>query len=150
MNPAPDHPEFDFEHELPAGKEFFSLRYLARMWGCSEKNVQRLIDDGSLRVAVDLAPAESKHALPRVHRKALVEFLNDRKNLDKFAALRLAHREEPRRSLRRTLNARRQRKGARPDANNCTSPADPGRSLFSPLPRQADLSIHDETTRSKS
>lgn len=87
-----EHPEFSFEDQLPAGKEYFSLRYLARMWGVSEKNVQRLIDDGSLRLAVDLAPMGSKHALPRVHRTALVAFLNDRKNLSKFEAMRLAHR----------------------------------------------------------
>ena len=112
-------PEFDFEHELPAGKEWFSVRWLARHWGVSERTITRLIEEGSLRKQIDLAPGESKHALIRVARAALVKFLNKRSNLDALAAARAELRKHP-------LNARSQRMAPRPAEN--IKPTDPARS----------------------
>ena len=81
MTKLADHPEFDFEHELPAGKEFFTLRYLARLWDCSEDTVQRLVDTGDLAVSVDIAPSTSTvKSMQRITRKSVVDFLNRRKN----------------------------------------------------------------------
>jgi hypothetical protein len=76
----PDQPEFDFEHSLPPGREFFTLRYLAKLWSCSEDSVQRLIDTGDLPVAVDLAPSSSVKAMQRVTRASVVALLNRRKS----------------------------------------------------------------------
>ena len=92
MKPAAEQPEFDFEHELPAGKEWFGVRYLALTWGISDMTVKKLIEEGSLKVKTDLAPAASKHALDRVHRSSLVSFLNDRSNTAKWEALRAERR----------------------------------------------------------
>jgi hypothetical protein len=80
MSKTVDQPEFDFEHSLPAGREYFTLGYLARLWDCSEDNVQRLIDDGELEVAVDLAPKKSTHAMQRIFRASIVALLNRRKS----------------------------------------------------------------------
>ena len=96
MRPSLDQPEFDFEHSLPAGKEYFSLRYLARLWSCSEDNVQRLIDEGELQIAPDLAPMASKHALPRVHRWSVVALL-ERRNDHAFMS---AHRAKKRTQIK--------------------------------------------------
>lgn len=92
MRTVAEQPEFDFEHSLPAGKEYFGVRYLALMWGISEKTVKKLIEEGSLKTKADLAPLNSKHALDRVHRSSLVAFLNDRSNTAKWDALRAERR----------------------------------------------------------
>jgi hypothetical protein len=68
----------DFDKTLPEGREYFSVRQLAKMWGIAERTVMRLIDDGSLEIAVNMAPAGSKHSLARIHRSSVVKFLQGR------------------------------------------------------------------------
>src|SRR5882724_804771 len=53
----------DFNKGLPEGCEWFSISFLARLWSCSKNTVQRLVDQGDLEVALDLAPRNSKHAM---------------------------------------------------------------------------------------
>jgi hypothetical protein len=77
MNPTS--PDWIPEHDLPEGQLFFSLPFLAQHWKCSEENVQRLIDDGSIRTAIDFAPGSSTKAMLRIPRRAVVDFLNSRK-----------------------------------------------------------------------
>jgi hypothetical protein len=73
-------PTSDFDSSLPVGKEYFSMGYLARLWQCSEDNVQRLIDAGDLAVAIDVAPIKSVKAMQRITRASVVAFLNSRKS----------------------------------------------------------------------
>lgn len=75
-----DQTEFDFEHSLPAGKEYFTLRYLARLWDCSEDTIQRLIDTGDLFLAADIAPKTSVKSMQRITRISIVTFLNSRRS----------------------------------------------------------------------
>jgi hypothetical protein len=77
-NPG-DKAGFDFEHQLPEGKEFFTVRQLATLWGVSLNHVSNLIDSGELEVSVDLRGLKSTKALLRVPRKSVVAFLNRRK-----------------------------------------------------------------------
>ena len=71
---------FNPERSLPSGKDWFSIRWLARHWDCSEDSIQRLVDCGDLFVAVDIAPNTSTvKAMIRIPRKAVVDFLNRRK-----------------------------------------------------------------------
>jgi hypothetical protein len=61
--------------------KYFSLRSLAQLWSCSEDTIQRLIDTGDLSVAVNIAPTTStRKAMMRVPRRAVVDFLNSRKD----------------------------------------------------------------------
>jgi hypothetical protein len=73
-------PDSDCEHGLPAGREYFTLSYLARLWDCSEDNVQKLIDEGSLKLSFDLAPRESTKAMQRVTRASIIKLLQERKS----------------------------------------------------------------------
>jgi len=91
-NDAEVHPDFD--RQLPAGKEFFSIGDLAKLWSVSEKVVQSLVDDGSVVLAVDLAPTASKHKLTRIPRRAVVALLDARKDQEKLEALRSANRRQ--------------------------------------------------------
>lgn len=75
-----EHPEFDFEHDLPAGKEFFSVPFLARLWGCSNEHVIGLIESGEIAIAADLRGTGSTKTMWRVTRRAVVDFLNRRKS----------------------------------------------------------------------
>lgn len=75
-----DHPEFDFENSLPAGREFFTVRFIALFLICSEDTVERLIQAGDLAISINIAPSTSTtKAMQRVTRKSLVDFLNKRK-----------------------------------------------------------------------
>jgi hypothetical protein len=96
MNALLEQPEFDFEYELPAGKQWFSVSWLAKHWDVSERTVKRLVEDGTLRKTIDLAPGASKHALTRIARETLVKFLGDRSNLRHLDAMRLARRRSQR------------------------------------------------------
>jgi hypothetical protein len=87
-------PEFDFEHRLPAGKEYFSVRYLARLWEVSERSVKRLVLEGSIKLASDIAPRTSKHSMWRMARVDVVSFLNDSANLAKMEQLRDTNRRK--------------------------------------------------------
>jgi len=77
---SPDEPEFDFEHGLPPGREFFRLSELAGLWRCHPTHVQGLIDSGALAVAVDLRSPGTSKAMQRVTRQSVVAFLNSRKS----------------------------------------------------------------------
>ena len=78
--PSYEEPEFDFEHGLPAGREFFRLSELAGLWRCHPTHVQRLIDSGELPVAVDLRSPGTSKSMQRVTRASVVAFLNSRKS----------------------------------------------------------------------
>jgi hypothetical protein len=70
--------EFDFDHELPAGLRFFSLKRLAWVWSCTPPHVQALVDSGALRTVVDLRSEGSTKAMLRVPREAVTAFLDAR------------------------------------------------------------------------
>jgi phosphoenolpyruvate carboxylase len=74
----PDH--VDFEHSLPDGRDNFTVRYLARLWDCSEDSVQRLIEEGSLKLAITAGPAKCTRSMQRVTRQSVVVLLNSRKS----------------------------------------------------------------------
>jgi hypothetical protein len=79
MKPLPQQAEFDFEHNLPAGMETFTVRFLAAWFGTSDQHWLNLIDSGDLQ-AVDLARVPSR-SMMRVPRAALVAYLNGRKTV---------------------------------------------------------------------
>ncbi len=74
-------PEFNFEEDLPAGVESFSLHWLAKRWKVSVQHVFNLVESGEIPVAVDLRNLKSSKACIRVPRKSVVAFLNKRKDL---------------------------------------------------------------------
>jgi hypothetical protein len=76
-----DQAEFDFDHALPVGREWFTAGFLAKWWGCSVQKVINLIEEGELEVKIDLRGKDARKTMWRVHRVALVAFLNKRKNL---------------------------------------------------------------------
>jgi hypothetical protein len=78
-------PDFDFEHDLPAGVDSFSLHWLAKRWKCSVTHVIHLVEAGEFKVAVDLRNRNSSKACIRLPRAAVVAFLNERKDLAKIA-----------------------------------------------------------------
>lgn len=71
-------PEFDFDHELPAGKEWFSIRWLARHWGKSVQHIINLVDSGEIKTAVDMRGKHAKRSDTNIPRKAVVDFLERR------------------------------------------------------------------------
>jgi len=71
---------FDPEHSLPAGKEWFSIRWLARHWGRSARHIGNLVDSGEIKVTVDLRGKHSRRADLNIPRQAVVDFLGRRKN----------------------------------------------------------------------
>lgn len=78
--PSYDEPEFDFEHGLPPGREFFRLPELACLWRCHPTHIQRLIDSGELPISVDLRGPGASKSMQRVPRASVVAFLNRRKS----------------------------------------------------------------------
>jgi hypothetical protein len=76
-----EHPEFDFEHDLPAGVESFALHWLAKRWKVSLQHVFNLVRSGEIPVAVDLRNSNSSRSCIRAPRAAVVAFLNRRKDL---------------------------------------------------------------------
>ncbi len=73
--------ELDFEHRLPAGKEMFTVRWIARYLGASVNHVNNLIDTGAIKNTRDVRNEGSTKAMRRVHRVDFVEFLNRRKTV---------------------------------------------------------------------
>jgi hypothetical protein len=82
-----EHPEFDFEHDLPFGVESFAVHWLAARWKCSVNHVTNLVLAGEFGkdAAVDLRGAQSSKAMIRIRRAAVVEFLNRRKDIARVA-----------------------------------------------------------------
>lgn len=76
-----EHPEFDFEHDLPAGVESFALHWLAKRWKVSVQHVFNLVKSGEIPVAVDLRNLNSSKSCIRAPRASVVTFLNRRKDL---------------------------------------------------------------------
>jgi len=72
--------EFDFDNELPAGKQFVSVPFLAALWDCDAKHVHNLIDKGAIELSASLHSPEASKSMRRVPRAAIVKFLNKRKN----------------------------------------------------------------------
>lgn len=67
--------EFDFEHNLPAGMESFSVRFLAAWFHTSHQHWINLIEQGSIRAADLRSPGASKSML-RIPRAELTRYLN--------------------------------------------------------------------------
>jgi len=74
-----DQTGFDPEGSLPAGKEWFSIRWLARHWGRSCQHVANLVESGEIKTTVDLRGKHAKRSDTNIHRKEVVGFLNRRK-----------------------------------------------------------------------
>jgi hypothetical protein len=103
-----EHPEFDFEHDLPFGVESFALHWLAARWKCSVPHVTNLVAAGEFGkdAAFDLRGAQSSKAMVRIRRAAVVEFLNRRKNIE--AVAEKSPQPKPReKAEKKTSNAQR-------------------------------------------
>lgn len=74
-----DQSGFDPEHTLPAGKEWFSIRWLARHWGRSRQHVVNLVESGEIKTSIDLRGKHAKRCDTNIHRSAVADFLNRRK-----------------------------------------------------------------------
>ena len=79
MSLTAQQPEFDFDHSLPAGKEWFSVRWLARHWGKSVQHIINLIDSGEIKESVDMRGKKAKRSDRIVVRAAVIDFLNKRR-----------------------------------------------------------------------
>jgi hypothetical protein len=79
MKQGSDQPEFDFDHTLPAGKEWFSPRWLARHWGRSAQHVLNLIDTGAIKTGADMRGEKAKRSNINIPRWAVIDFLDRRK-----------------------------------------------------------------------
>jgi hypothetical protein len=77
---ATDGASFDPESELPAGKAWFSPRWLARHWGRSIQHVLNLIESGEIRDNVDMRGEGSRRSNLNIPRQAVIDFLKRRKN----------------------------------------------------------------------
>lgn len=71
---------FNFEQTLPEGKEWFSIRWLARHWNKSVQHVINLVDSGEIKTSVDLRGKHAKRSDTNIPRFAVVDFLNRRRN----------------------------------------------------------------------
>lgn len=86
MSATAEEQELNFEHELPAGMNSFSLLWLANFWGCSLRHVFNLVESGAFGPgAVDLRNIKSSRSMIRLPRKTVVEFLNNRQKLEAIA-----------------------------------------------------------------
>lgn len=72
--------DIDFNAELPPW-EFFPVWQLAKSWNCSREHVANLVESGELPVGLDLRTKGSSKSMIRVPRRAVVEFLNRRKDI---------------------------------------------------------------------
>jgi hypothetical protein len=79
MSTASEQPEFDFDNQLPAGKEWFSPRWLARHWGKSVQHVLNLIEEGEIKDVVDMRSKHARRTCANIPRQSVVDFLNRRK-----------------------------------------------------------------------
>ena len=77
--------DIDFSEELPRW-DFFPVWWLAEKWHVSTQHIFNLIETGELPVPIDLRNKASSRSLLRVPRKALIEFLNRRKDLEATAS----------------------------------------------------------------
>jgi hypothetical protein len=75
----PDQPDFNFSHSRPEGKEWFSIRWLARHWGKSLQHVTNLVDSGEIRTAVDMRGKGARRSDTNIPRVAVLAFLHNRK-----------------------------------------------------------------------
>ena len=73
----PSQPELDFEFGLPAGRESFSVSWLANFFDYSRQHWINLIDEGHLH-AVNLATPGTTKSSYRVARTELVRYLRTR------------------------------------------------------------------------
>jgi hypothetical protein len=71
----------DFDRRLPTGKEWFSVRWLARHWGKSVQHVINLIESGEITESVDFRGKAATRADRQVHRAEVVAFLERRRLL---------------------------------------------------------------------
>lgn len=93
--------EIDFGQELPR-QDFFPTWQLARLWHCTAQHVVNLVESGELLIALDLRGKASSKSMIRVPRKAVVRFLNARKDLAAIAEAnpRPAYRDASKRKAR--------------------------------------------------
>ena len=73
----PSQPELDFEYGLPAGRESFSVGFLAKFFDMSLQHWINQIDCGALPACNLASPGTSK-SLYRVSRHALITYLRKR------------------------------------------------------------------------
>lgn len=100
-----EHPEFNFEHDLPAGVESFALHWLAKRWKCSVRHLFKLVESGEFKVAIDLRGLNSSKACIRLPRQSVVDFLNRRKDL--IAVAEANPQPAPRRKREETRKSER-------------------------------------------
>lgn len=74
-----------FDSELPDW-HFFPLHWLANHLRVTTKHVDTLIATGEIKMALDLRGKASSRATIRIPRKAIVDFLNARRDVEAVAA----------------------------------------------------------------
>jgi hypothetical protein len=70
--------EFDFNHELPAGMETFSVRWLATWFGCTPQHWINLVEQGAL-AAIDLRSPGASKSMLRITRSEVVRYIHSQK-----------------------------------------------------------------------
>lgn len=67
-------PAFDWQTLVPA-KNLLRVQEVARMLSCSVDHVYNLLEEGALKVAVDIRTQGARRSCPRVLRASVLEFL---------------------------------------------------------------------------
>jgi len=71
---APSSGEFDWQTLVPA-KNLLRVQEVAHMLSCSVDHVYNLLEEGALKVAVDIRTQGARRSCPRVLRGSVLEFL---------------------------------------------------------------------------
>jgi hypothetical protein len=71
---TPTQADFDWQSLVPA-KNLLRVQEVAHMLSCSVDHVYNLLDEGALKVAVDIRTQGARRSCPRVLRASVLEFL---------------------------------------------------------------------------
>ncbi len=71
---TPTPPDFDWQSLVPA-KNLLRVQEVAHMLSCSVDHVYNLLEEGALKVAVDIRTQGARRSCPRVLRASVLEFL---------------------------------------------------------------------------
>lgn len=70
---------FNIDAVLPADREFFTVRYLAKLWSSSVQHVNNLVESGELETVIDLKGAKATKSMIRIPRSSVIKFIGKRK-----------------------------------------------------------------------
>jgi hypothetical protein len=70
--------DFNFDHQLPAGMETFSVRFLATWFKCTPQHWINLVEQGAI-AAIDLRSPGASKSMLRITRSEVVRYIHSKK-----------------------------------------------------------------------